>query len=114
MESFPVAKQQIYPFPFTCKFTQEAGDYFGVADANGLIPRADLLRDAWDMYRANHRWLMSQGHSALTATDYLARQADHLFQQTEARPGQPPAQAQSAPMPSPFGQAPMGVAANGR
>ena len=109
-----MAKQPIYPFAFTSAYSQEAGEYFSVADANGLIPNARLLRSAWDDWRAKHRWLMSQGHSALTATDYLARQADHLFQQTEARPGQPPAQAQSAPMPSPFGQAPMGVAANGR
>ena len=111
----PVAKQLNYPFPpVSCSFTQEAGDYFSVADANGLISRPDLVRDAWDMWRANHRWLMAQGHSALAATDFLIRQTDHLFKQIEVKLAQPqpPFAPPPAPMPSPF-QVPMG-AANGR
>jgi hypothetical protein len=101
-----VAKQPIYPFAFTSAYSQEAGEYFSVADANGLIPNARLLRSAWDDWRAKHRWLMSQGHSALNASLYLLSQSENS--QPQAAPPQP------APMPSPFGQAPMGVAANGR
>jgi hypothetical protein len=106
-----VAKQQIYPFAFTSAYTQEAGEYFSVADADGLIPDARLLRSAWDDWRAKHRWLMAQGHTALNASLFL-------LSQTETKPAQPPAQPQPGfapqPAPSPFAEQPPMRAANGR
>ena len=96
-----MAKEQNYPLIFASAFSQEAGTALNEASGSGLIPMSRILRSAVDLWRANHRWLMQQGFSALEATRYL-------LNQTEGK-AQPPAQPQPpsfvpppSPMPSPF------------
>jgi hypothetical protein len=95
-----MAKAQSYPLIFASAYSQDAGTALSEASANGLIPTSRILRSALALWQAHHRWLVSQGHSPLNATD-------HLLRQTE---GRQPVQPQS-----PFAQPPMnGVAANAR
>jgi len=100
---FAVANKEP-PFVFTVQFSPEAGTALGVARAN-RIRNSDIIRSALDLWLRHHQWLMGQGHTALSATDYL-------LAQTEAKPAQP--MPQPAPMPSPFAQMPINGPANGR
>src|SRR5215831_3692566 len=106
-------KEQNFPLIFASAYSQEAGTALNEASGSGLIPMSRILRSSVDLWRANHRWLMQQGFSALEATRYLLNQTEG-----KAQPSAPP-QPQAglvpppSPMQSPF-QAPMKVAANGR
>jgi len=97
-----MAKAQLYPLIFASAYSQDAGTALSEASANGLIPTSRILRSALALWQAHHRWLVSQGHSPLNATDFLLKQ-------TEGR--QPPAQPSfapgPAPMQSPFAPTPM-------
>jgi hypothetical protein len=103
-----MAKAQLYPLIFASAYSQDAGTALSEASANGLVPTSRILRSALALWQAHHRWLVSQGHSPLNATDFLLKQ-------TESRqPPQPQPAFAPPPAPSPFAEQPMKVAANGR
>jgi len=89
-----VAKPQAYPYVFSGAFTREAAEGFSQAGANGIVPISRIIRSAADLWLAHHKWLLSQGYNALTATE-------HLLKQTETKQAQPPAPPNLAPQPAP-------------
>jgi hypothetical protein len=98
-----VARQPIYPFVFSGAFSKEAAEGFSQAGANGIVPISRIMRSAAALWLAHHKWLLSQGYNALTATD-------HLLKQTEGQmpaPPQPQPSFAPQPAPSPFAQPPI-------
>ena len=103
-----MAKEQ-FPFLHTSAYSREADADFNEASASGMIPISLVLRCFTDIGRVQFRQLRRQGYPATAALEYLRKLAEAQLAQLQAQP-----QPMPQPMQSPFVQAPMKVAANGR
>ena len=108
-----MAKEQNFPFLHASAYSREADADFNEASAGGMIPISLVLRCFSDIGRVQFRQLRQQGYPATAALEYLRKLAEAQLAQLQVQQ-QPIPQPMPQPMQSPFVQAPMKVAANGR